>query len=140
MITPATFDIDPVCGTPITLTATVRAIPTVPPTIVSLTPSETSLWPANHQYHAISIAAVARDASGADISAQCSIISASSNELNADNDFVITGPLSINLRADRQGGGAGRLYTMTVQCTDGDGLSATGTALVTVPKSQGKKK
>lgn len=139
MVTPSVFYVDPVCGTPITLNATVRLIPVVPPTIVSLTPSETSLWPVNHKYHSISIAAVARSAGGANISGQCSIISATSNEPNTDNDFVITGPLSIDLRAERLGGGSGRIYTITVRCTDGDGLSSTRTALVTVPHSQGKK-
>jgi N-acetylneuraminic acid mutarotase len=139
MVTPSSVEVDAVCGEPIRLNVTVQAIPTVPPTIVSLTPSQTSLWPVNQKYHAITIAVVAHDANGADISGQCSIISASSNEPNTGNDFVITGPLSINLRAARLGGGDGRIYTATVQCTDGNGLSATGDALVTVPKSQGKK-
>ena len=139
MVTPSSFDVDAVCGQVINLNAAVKAIPTVPPTIVSLTPSQSSLWSPNHKYHAITIAAVAKNAAGGDISGQCSIVSASSNEPNTDNDFVITGPLSMNLRAERLGTGSGRIYTMTVQCTDADGLSATGTALVTVPKSQGKK-
>ena len=102
-------------------------------------PIETSLWPVNHKYRAISIAVVATNAAGASISGQCSIVSASSNEPNTNNDWVITGPLSIDLRAGRLGGGSGRIYTITVRCTDGDGLSSTGTALVTVPHSQGKK-
>ena len=139
MVTPSSFSIDAVCGDLVNLNATVQAIPAVPPTILSLTPSETSLWPVNQKYHAISIAAVATNASGADISGQCTIVSATSNEPNADNDFVITSPLTIDLRAARLGGGDGRKYTITVDCTDGDGLSATGTALVTVPKSQSKK-
>jgi hypothetical protein len=139
MVTPSSFSVDAVCGEPINLNATVQAIPAVPPTIVSLTPSETSLWPVNKKYHAISIAAVATDASGNDISGQCTIVSATSNEPNVDNDFVITGPLTIDLRAARLGPGDGRIYTITVGCTDGDGLSATGTAIVSVPKSQGKK-
>jgi hypothetical protein len=139
LITPSSFNVDAVCGQPVILNPTVQAIPAVPPTIISLTPSETSLWPVNHKYHAIAIAAVATDASGADISGQCTIVSATSNEPNADNDFVITGPLTIDLRAARLGSGDGRIYTITVDCTDGDGLSATGTALVTVPKSQSRK-
>jgi hypothetical protein len=138
-ISPSSINVDPICGEPITLNATVQAIPTVPPTIVSLTPSETSLWPVNHKYHAITIAAVATNATGADISGQCSIVSASSSEPNTDNDFAITGPLSINLRAERLGTGDGRSYTITVRCTDADGLSSTKTTVVTVPKNQSKK-
>ncbi len=137
-VTPSTFNIDPVCGQPIVIAATVQLIPVAPPTIVRLTPSETSLWPVNHKYHAITIAAVARAADGANISGQCVIVSASSNEPNTDNDFVITGPLSVNLRAERLGAGSGRTYTMTVRCTDGSGLSTTGTATVAVPHDQRK--
>lgn len=139
MVTPSSVDVDAVCGQPIHLNLTVKAIPAVPPTIVSLTPSKTILSPPNHKYHAITIAAVARDASGANISGQCSIVSASSNEPNTDNDWVITGSLSIDLRAERLGNGNGRIYTITVRCTDADGLSATGTALVKVPHDKSHK-
>ena len=52
----------------------------------------------------------------------------------------ITGPLTVDLRAEYASGGDGRIYTATVQCTDGNGLSAEGTAVVTVVKKDKKDK
>ncbi|MDQ3623880.1 MAG: hypothetical protein M3463_15555 [Verrucomicrobiota bacterium] len=54
-------------------------------------------------------------------------------------DWEITGPLTVDLRAERSGGGRGRIYTITVECQDEAGNAATSTVDVTVPKSQGKK-
>jgi hypothetical protein len=58
----------------------------------------------------------------------------SSNEpLDPDGDWVITGNLTLNLRAERLGTGTGRVYTISVQCTDPSGNSSTKTTTVTVP-------
>jgi hypothetical protein len=40
----------------------------------------------------------------------------------------------LNLRAEREGQGNGRIYTITVQTTDTFGLMTTGTTQVLVPK------
>jgi hypothetical protein len=75
------------------------------------------------------------------------IISVSSNEpidgpgkSDKAPDWIITGDLTLDLRAERLGGGSGRIYTITVQCTDENGNNATGTVVVTVPHDKGKKK
>lgn len=69
-------------------------------------------------------------------------VSATSNEPDdglgdgdTANDIAITGPLAVNLRAERSGTGNGRIYTMTVRCTDAIGLSSTGTTAVSVPRN-----
>ena len=74
----------------------------------------------------------------------CKITSVSSNEpVNGTGDgdtapdWVITGNLTANLRAERAG--SGRVYTITVACTDASGNSSTKTTAVTVPHDQGKK-
>ncbi len=54
---------------------------------------------------------------------------------NGSPDWVITGPLSVSLRAERLGSGNGRFYTITVRCTDEAGNSSPGVATVFVPKS-----
>jgi hypothetical protein len=130
-----------------TVTRTVDVVQTTPPTINTLTPSETSLSPVNHQYQSISIAAVATASNGANVSASCRIVLVTSNEPDngqgdgdTANDIVITGPLTVDLRAEHAAGGDGRIYTATVQCTDGNGLSAAGTAVVTVDKKDKKDK
>jgi hypothetical protein len=55
------------------------------------------------------------------------------------NDWQITGPLSVNLRAERQGKGDGRTYTIGVVCVDGSGnKSLPGSTTVFVPHDQRK--
>ena len=55
-------------------------------------------------------------------------------------ELVIVDDFSFKLRAERSGGGSGRVYTITYMVTDDCGNSATASATVTVPKSQAKKK
>jgi hypothetical protein len=56
---------------------------------------------------------------------------------NTNNDIVIAGDCkSVQLRAERMGGGNGRVYTITFEVTDASGNSTTATAKVTVPPSQ----
>jgi len=58
---------------------------------------------------------------------------------NTLNDIVI-GPdcKSVQLRAERQTGGDGRVYTITLRVTDQSGNSKTTTARVYVPSSNGQ--
>ena len=44
------------------------------------------------------------------------------------------------LRAERAGGGTGRVYTICVKCEDASGNIAEATVDVTVPHDQGKGK
>jgi hypothetical protein len=74
----------------------------------------------------------------------CKITSVTSNEPvnapgsgNTTPDWQITGDRSVNLRAERSGGGNGRIYRLTVQCTDASGNHATKTVIVSVPHDQG---
>jgi len=102
------------------------------------------LWPPNHKMVRVTVSAiVSEDYDGEEPS--CRIISVSSNE--PDNglgdgdtapDWEIMGAATVNLRAERAGNGAGRVYTLTVECTDPAGDSATEYVTVTVPHDQGK--
>jgi hypothetical protein len=56
---------------------------------------------------------------------------------NTSSDWEITGPLTVDLRAERAGTGSGRIYTITVECRDASGNVSTGTVQVTVPHDQG---
>jgi len=77
----------------------------------------------------------------------CQIISVSSSEPedgvgdgNFTPDWEITGDLMVDLRAERSGPDTGRIYTITVQCTDDvSGTTATASTEVIVPHDQGKK-
>jgi hypothetical protein len=59
------------------------------------------------------------------------IISVSSNEPGAD--WEITGPLTLNLRAERSGKSGDRVYTITVEARDQSGNVSTATVQVVVP-------
>ena len=66
----------------------------------------------------------------------CVITGVTSNE-NISGDWEITGDLTVDLRAERDGNGDGRVYTITVTCTDGSDNSSDGTVAVTVAHDQG---
>jgi PKD domain/Beta-propeller repeat len=109
----------------------------VPPSITSLTPTPSALAPPNHQMVSVSVAAEVAPACGT--TASCQIAAVSSNEPedglgdgDTAPDWIVTGPLTLQLRAERAGSGSGRVYTILVRCTDSAGNSATRSVTVTV--------
>jgi VCBS repeat protein/HYR domain-containing protein len=108
---------------------------TTPPAIIAVTPSQTSLWPPNKKMVPISVAVTATDAVTA--SPVCRISSVASNE-SGNGEWLITGPLTLQLQADRLGTGNGRIYTMSVVCTDAAGNASSRSTTVIVPHDQGK--
>jgi hypothetical protein len=99
----------------------------------------------------VSITATATDI--CDTSPKCTIVSVTSNEPvlgpgsgHTDPDWVITdlGPkaspatLGVQLRAERAGGGTGRVYTINVACSDASGNTTAGNTTVTVVHDQGR--
>ena len=113
----------------------------IAPTLsVSVTPD--SIWPVNHKY--INVTATVKAADNFDPSPTITLISVTSNEPDngtgdgdTPNDIVIVDNYHFKLRAERAGGGAGRIYTITYRATDACGNSATRAVTVTVPKSKG---
>jgi hypothetical protein len=80
-----------------------------------------------------------------DAAPRCQVISITSNEPingkgdgNTSPDWRIVDNLHVELRAERSGGGSGRVYTITVRCTDASGNSAVRNVNVTVAHDQGK--
>ena len=107
--------------------------------------SPSVLWPPNHKMAPVTVTASASDLCSA--APVCKITAVSSNEpINGTGDgdtaldWQITGNLTANLRAERSGSGSGRVYTITVACTDASGNSSAKTTTVTVPHDQGKNK
>ena len=52
---------------------------------------------------------------------------------NTFPDWKITGPLSVNLRAERSGAGTGRIYTIQVESRDAAGNTTLQNVTVSVP-------
>ena len=103
-----------------------------PPRIGSVAVTPAVLWPPNRQMVpvAVTVADVSDACSGP---VTCRIDSVTSNEALAPNDWVITGALTVQLRADRVGDGSGRVYTIAIRCTDAAGNSTRKTVTVRVP-------
>jgi parallel beta-helix repeat protein len=121
----------------------VTVLDATPPTLSAVAASPNVLWPPNHKMRTVTVSASAADSCDTTPPA-CRLTAVTSNEpVNGSGDgetapdWLITGSLMANLRAERSGKGTGRIYTLAVACSDAAGNLATGTALVTVPYSQG---
>lgn len=101
----------------------------------SVAPSTSTLWPPNGKMVPVTVEQSAPDT----CDATCSIVSVSGTDGATAADSQITGPLSVNLRADRTGKDKnGRVYTVSLACSDSStSLTATKTVTVTVPHDQG---
>lgn len=116
---------------------------TTPPVLTGLVASPASLAVPNHKMIAVRITAQATDT--VDAAPLTRLVSVTSSEpVNGTGDgdtapdWVVTGPLTVDLRAERAGPGHGRTYTIAVECADAAGNTALGTVTVFVPKN-GKK-
>ena len=112
------------------------------PVISSVSASPNKLWPPNHKMVPVVLAVDATD----NCDSVCQIVLVESNEPinglgdgNTAPDWVITGDLTVKLRAERSGKGNGRVYTIKVECADASENSSTDTATVTVPHDKDKK-
>ena len=112
--------------------ATVRRI--VAPTITSLVATPDTLWAANSKFVEVSLTVGVTDNS--DPAPVCAITSVTSNEQTLEPAWLVTGPLTLNLRAQRFGRGLGRIYSITVTCTNTSALSSSAVATVSVPHDQ----
>jgi hypothetical protein len=119
-------------------TTTVTVADLTPP-VIQITPSLDTLWPPNGRLVPIILDVAAFD--NCDSAPHCEIVGVTSNEPEGSTspDWEITGPLSVNLRAERDDEGLGRVYTVTVRCTDAAGNSSLKTGAVFVPKNQKRK-
>jgi hypothetical protein len=121
--------------------ASVRVVDTIAPTISALSASPNVLWPPNHQMVPVTVAVTASDVCDSD--PRCRITSVMSNEPatglgdgNTAPDWQITGDLTVDLRAERSGSGSGRVYTITVQCSDFSNNSSSRATMITVANDQ----
>jgi DNA/RNA endonuclease G (NUC1) len=123
-------------------TVSITVNDTVGPTI-TLNGNSISLWPPNKKFHTITVAdlvASASDNFDPNVNINSVVISSVSSDEGtaASGDIVIAANCkSVQLRADRNGNGDGRVYTITFKATDAAGNTTFVTAKVTVPHDQG---
>jgi len=55
---------------------------------------------------------------------------------NTSADWTVVDAHHVQLRAERSGGGDGRVYSITITATDSAGSSSATTVMVTVPRDQ----
>ncbi len=136
---------------------TVDSVPdTVDITVQDTTPPEITvadepivLWPPNHNYHEIEtddfVTSVSDICDGEVGKDDVVITSVSSDEPedvegngdgNTEDDIVIMDSQTVKLRAERQGKGNGRVYTINFAVTDGSENTATGSYQVWVPHDE----
>jgi hypothetical protein len=143
-----TYNATDPAGNPATpMTRTVNVVDTTAP-VITLNGNAPVLWSPNHQYQSFSVTdfvIAATDSCNTSLGVASVVISqVTSDELEDSggdghtlNDIVIAPDCrSVQLRAERQGGGDGRVYTITFKVTDSSGNVGTATAQVTVPRNQ----
>jgi hypothetical protein len=142
-VTTVTFSVTDGSGNTTTAQTTVTVVDTTAPVINNVAATPGSLWPPNHKMVPVALAVDVFDI--CDASPRCQVISITSNEPvnglgdgNTSPDWRIVDNLHLELRAERSGGGSGRVYTVTVRCTDDSGNSATRSVQVPVAHDQGR--
>ena len=129
-------------------TRTVTVVDTTPPTINGIVASPNVLWPPNHRMISIDLSVEATDLCDDDVDiVLASVVSSEPPDTGQGGDGhtaediqgaeLGTEDYAISLRAERQGRGHGRIYTITYTATDDAGNSASGATEVVVPAKQG---
>jgi uncharacterized protein len=114
---------------------TVIVADTIAPAIDGFSLTPTTLGPPNHMMVDVALSYTVTDASGA---FSCSV-GVASNEApdatgsgNTEIDSEVVSPHHVRLRAERAGGGSGRIYTVTLTCADPSGNISAATAIAAV--------
>lgn len=138
-------------GLSATCEATVTVIDASAPAVSSRAPE---MWPPNHKYESFSLSDCATitwdncDADGLDIDLDGEITSISSDEPEdsrglgdgaTTDDIIITGATTFLLRAEREGAGDGRVYTVRYEVMDSSGNTQAATCAVSVPHDMSGK-
>lgn len=113
--------------------------PVVPPDCSGLTASPNVLWAPNHTFRTITVSG-ATDVDGDPLTytitgvMQDEPVGAAGDDDATAPDAQLLGGGQVNIRAERAGGGNGRVYEIAVTVTDeADGGTCTGTVTVAVP-------
>ncbi len=102
---------------------------TTAPVISSVSVTPSTIWPANHQFVGVGVDVSATDNTG--VAPDCSVTAVTAND-GSIGDAVITGPMSISVKAEKD-----RVYAVQVSCGDAAGNVSVSSACVFVAKDHG---
>lgn len=113
------------------------------PPVVRIEASPEHLWPPNHKMIPLTFTATTEPFSPQ--RPQCAVNSISSDEGQGpgrthEPDWMITGDMAADLRAERDGSGDGRSYTLQVACSYGSGRDTLVAMVVPVAHDQSGKR
>lgn len=133
-----------------TYSVTITVKDTTPPTITASSKPMT-FWPPNHKYQTVSIkdfVSSVKDIGDPSVDISKVVITSvgsdepefapGKDDENTLKDIVIKDSHTVDLRAERQGDGNGRVYTINYQVSDASSNTAYGSYQVWVPHDQGK--
>jgi len=130
-------------GNTATCSFTVTVNDVEPPVIHDLLVTPPILWPPNHNMKNVNVNYTSTDNCPGPITCRITVTSDEPENGTGDGDtapdWELTDDHHIKLRAERAGNGDGRVYTVTVTCTDQYGNSANGTKTVLVPKNMSRR-
>jgi hypothetical protein len=114
---------------------TVTVVDLTGPSISDPAASPSSLWPPNHKMVPVTLDYTQSDNCPGNVSC---VLTVSSNEAsnNKEPDWVVVDAHHVLLRAERAGNGSGRIYTLTLTCTDAAANVTIKTATVVVAHDQ----
>jgi len=133
-----TLTVSDAAGNATTCAVVLTVSDATPPQIDSITADPAQISPANHKLVPVTISVAATD--HCDPAPVSQIISVASNEPlgpasgSSSPDWIITGPLTLELRANNNSDGTTRIYTITVACADAAGNTSTAEVTVAVQK------
>jgi hypothetical protein len=129
-------------GNALSCTQTITVNDVEPPSITNLAANPNVLWPPNHKMRMVEIPYDVTDNCDPPEDIVCALTVTSNEPENGPGDgntwpdWEIVDAHRVRLRAERAGGGTGRIYTVTATCTDTKNNSSSAAVLVTVPHNQ----
>jgi hypothetical protein len=117
----------------------VVVVDTTPPLLSQPVAAPSLLWPPNHKLVSVAIDYSATDNCSAPAAITCALGVASNEPVDGvgdgdtSPDWLVTGAHGTRLRAERSGGGNGRVYRVAVECRDEATNTVGATVDVVVP-------
>jgi hypothetical protein len=141
--TPVVLTVSDARGASSTCSASVTVVDSTPPSIAGASADPATLWPPNHKLIGLDVDYQVADNCSAPAAIVCGLGVVSSEPIEGKGDghtspdFVVVDSHHVRLRAERSGGGPGRVYTIGITCSDASGNPASRQVSVTVAHDQG---